>query len=246
LSATKTFTVTVRDTTPPALTLPADITIRANSNVNGAIGAIVNYLAPGALDLVDLTDVVTCSMPSGSTFALTTAPFSVTTTRTTTVTCSATDSAGNKAIGTFRVTVYDDPPACGTATPSPSILWPPDHKMVAIAINGVTDPDPGANVKLTVTSIWQDEPVLSSSNGSVIPDAAGIGTAAPSVRAERAGDPKLPGDGRVYHIFFSADDGFGGVCNGEVKVGVPHDQSAGGSTPVDQGPLYNSVTGAKR
>ena len=60
------------------------------------------------------------------------------------------------------------------------------------------------------------------------------------VRAERVGDPKVPGDGRVYHIGFTADDGKGGICTGTVRVGVPHDQG-GGATPVNGGALYDST-----
>jgi hypothetical protein len=47
------------------------------------------------------------------------------------------------------------------------------------------------------------------------------------------------GDGRVYHIFFTASDPHGGVCTGVVKVGVPHDEG-GSAVPVDGGPLYSS------
>jgi hypothetical protein len=47
------------------------------------------------------------------------------------------------------------------------------------------------------------------------------------------------GDGRVYHIFFTADDGNGGVTAGEVTVDVPHDQR--GAPAVDGGALYDST-----
>ena len=64
------------------------------------------------------------------------------------------------------------------------------------------------------------------------------------VRAERSGDKKIPGNGRVYHIFYTATDSLGASCTGKVLVGVPHDQG-GSSVPVDDGPKFNSVTGAK-
>jgi hypothetical protein len=94
-TATGTFTVTVRDTTPPALTLPANITKEAT----GPSGAAVTYTA-SATDLVDGSRPITCLPASGSTFAI----------GTTTVTCSASDTRHNTATGTFTVTVVDTTP----------------------------------------------------------------------------------------------------------------------------------------
>jgi uncharacterized repeat protein (TIGR01451 family) len=49
------------------------------------------------------------------------------------------------------------------------------------------------------------------------------------------------GDGRVYHIDFTASDPFGGECSGEVTVGVPKSQGRGHRVPVDGGSLYDST-----
>ncbi len=84
------FTVLVRDTTPPDLTLPADITVNATS----PNGAQVLYDATAA-DLVDGTLPVNCFPPSGTNFPI----------GSTTVNCSATDHAGNTASGSFNVHV---------------------------------------------------------------------------------------------------------------------------------------------
>jgi len=124
-------------------------------------------------------------------------------------------------------------PDCDTAAASPGSLWPPEHQFMAVKID-VTDPD-GDLVTVTVDSIYQDEPVQSPGSGSTSPDGQGVGTATAEVRAEREGG----GNGRVYHISFTADDGQGGVCSGEVLVGVPHDQA--GDEVVDDGALYDST-----
>ena len=100
---------------------------------------------------------------------------------------------------------------------------------MAIQISSVTNPGGGA-VTVTVTSIFQDEPTSGQ------PDGIGVGTSAPSVRSERDGG----GDGRVYHIAFTATNSTGGTCTGAVTVGVPHDQGHNGG-PVDQGALYDST-----
>src|SRR3954447_14357030 len=41
------------------------------------------------------------------------------------------------------ITTPNQPPNCAGATASPKAIWPPDHKLVNVAINGVTDPDKG-------------------------------------------------------------------------------------------------------
>jgi hypothetical protein len=97
-TATATFTVTVRDTTAPVVTPPADITIGAT----GTTGAAVTFPAGSATDIVDGAVPVTCTgYASGDTFPI----------GTTTVTCSATDSAGNTGTGSFKVTVTPPPPS---------------------------------------------------------------------------------------------------------------------------------------
>lgn len=90
---TATFTVRVTDTTPPAITVPSDITAEASSPA----GTVVTYTA-GASDLVDGTVEVSCNPASGTEFALD---------QMTTVQCAATDAHGNTASASFTVTVTD-------------------------------------------------------------------------------------------------------------------------------------------
>jgi hypothetical protein len=127
------------------------------------------------------------------------------------------------------------PPDCSTAAPSVFELWPPNHKFRPISISGVTDPD-GDPVTITINSIFQDEPVKGRGSGNNCPDGDGIGTDTAQVRADRAPS----GDGRAYHIGFTADDGNGGTCTGKVKVCVPHNQGKK-KTCVDQGSLFDST-----
>ncbi len=89
---TGSFTVTVNDTTAPALQLPAPMTVNATSRV----GAVVTYSA-SATDPDDAATTlsVTCSPASGTTF-----PIGMTT-----VTCTASDPVGNQGTGSFTVTV---------------------------------------------------------------------------------------------------------------------------------------------
>jgi CARDB protein len=127
-------------------------------------------------------------------------------------------------------------PDCTKAAPSVLLLWPPNHKMASITIQGVTDP---TNLPLTFTvmGIQQDEPVNARGDGNTAPDGAGIGTPVAQVRSERSGT--APG-GRLYFIAFKASNSQGGTCTGGVSVGVPHDQG-GHNMPVDNGQRYDST-----
>jgi beta-lactam-binding protein with PASTA domain len=108
-----------------------------------------------------------------------------------------------------------------------SSVFPLDQGWRGVTIVGA----PGANV----TQVCQDE----NPNFENIPawaiDADGVGTSSVSVRAQRSGTRTAPGNGRVYHIYFTSS-----TCAGKVTVGVP---TVAGGTAVDNGPLFNSVTG---
>jgi len=78
------------DTTPPALSLPGNLTVDATSPT----GATAFFTAT-ATDAVDGPTPVLCQPSSGTVFPI----------GTTTVTCAATDSHSNTGTGTFTVTV---------------------------------------------------------------------------------------------------------------------------------------------
>jgi uncharacterized delta-60 repeat protein len=114
---TATFTVTVKDTTPPFV-IPSSTQITAEAS--GPNGATVNYAAATVFDTAS-TPVVMYSQASGTVFPL----------GTTTVTVTATDPANNAGTATFTVTVQDmiapliTPPADITveaASPSGTIV----------------------------------------------------------------------------------------------------------------------------
>jgi Big-like domain-containing protein/K319-like protein/HYR domain-containing protein len=94
-TATKSFQVTVRDTRPPLVSVPADMTLEAT----GPEGRVVNYNA-NAVDIVDGNLAATCYPSSGSAFAL----------GHTKVKCTAVDKAGNIGSNSFIITVRDTTP----------------------------------------------------------------------------------------------------------------------------------------
>ncbi|MBI2926984.1 MAG: thrombospondin type 3 repeat-containing protein [Verrucomicrobia bacterium] len=142
-------------------------------------------------------------------------------------------------VGDVCEPVLNRPPDCSLARPSLSEIWPPNHKRTYVVdILGVTDPD-GDPVRIVITGIQQDEPTNTLGDGSTWIDGGDIGASQVWLRAERSGTPQLPGNGRVYEIFFTASDEQGGTCNGSVKVGVPHDQGHGPA--IDDGVRYDST-----
>jgi len=95
-SSTATFTVLVRDTEPPRIGSVVNITVTAGT---GQSSAIVEYSTPSVSDNGPHASI-SCDPPSGSAFPV----------GTTTVTCTALDSAGNTATSSFTVTVNPGPP----------------------------------------------------------------------------------------------------------------------------------------
>lgn len=92
LGASGNFTVTVEDTTAPTVTVPGNQWATFSTALGGAN---VSWTAPTAQDIVDGSLTPSCTHTSGSLFPA----------GTTTVTCSATDIAGNTGAASFNVVV---------------------------------------------------------------------------------------------------------------------------------------------
>ena len=104
---------------------------------------------------------------------------------------------------------------CTNARPSRANLFPADGKMANINIVGL-----GRVKDLTITGITQDEEVIGP-----LPDAIINGR---SVLLRKARDKD--GEGRVYHVTFTATYHDNQTCSYDVVVGVPPD---GKETAVD-------------
>jgi hypothetical protein len=195
------FTVTVRDTTPPVLSLPASLTAEAT----GPGGAAVSFSATSA-DIVDGSVPVTCNPASGSTFPL----------GTTTVQCTATDAHNNTAHGSFTVTVVDTtPPTIVSITASPNTLWPPNHQMVNVTVSVIAtdlvDPAPMSHI----VSVSSNQPIDGTGDGDTAPDWVITGPLTLQLRSERSS-----GIMRVYTITVAATDASGNTSQRSVTVSV--------------------------
>jgi hypothetical protein len=113
-SSTCSFTVTINDSEQPSITCPANIV--ANTDSGQCSKSNVTYTATATDNCPGVT--VSCSPASGSTFAKGMA----------TVTCTATDAAGNTSTCSFTVTINDNE--------KPSIMCPADMTVVCTETNG--------------------------------------------------------------------------------------------------------------
>lgn len=121
------------------------------------------------------------------------------------------------------------PPDCSKAKPSVTELWPPNHKLVPVSIEGITDTEP---FKVQIVSVFQDEPVGSGNKS----DAEIVDGSSVRLRAERLGK----GNSRVYNITFNAIDSKGAKCpDTTLSVAVPHNRHA--ETPPVGPVTYDST-----
>jgi hypothetical protein len=197
-TGTASFTVFV-GVPPPTLDLPADFTVEAT----GPDGAVVTYTvstSPGA--------TVACVPPPGATFPL----------GTTTVECTATDTLNQTTTGAFSVTVADrTPPTITSIVATPSNLWPPNHKMVAVTV-AVTAQDAVDAVPVsTIVTVTSNQPINGPGDGNTASDWEITGPLTLNLRAERA-----DGSDRLYSIEVVTTDFSGNSTTSTVVVSVAH------------------------
>ena len=135
------------------------------------------------------------------------------------VTLIATDSHGASSSCSATVTVVDrTPPVLTNAFADKPELWPPNHKMVDVAINYNASDNCGAiNCQLNVSS---NEPINGTGDGDTAPDWQVVDLHHVRLRAERAGG----GNYRVYTTTILCTDNSGNRSTGNVTVKVPKSQ----------------------
>jgi hypothetical protein len=132
-----------------------------------------------------------------------------------TVSLKVTDLLGLTAMTTTVVTVVDTTTPSLVLTLSPTVLWPPNRKMVPVEANWLVrdacDPSP----RVSLTSATSSEP-----GDDAIRQEAPRGTAPAPVllRADRSGN----GPGRTYTLTWTATDASGNNASATGLVTVPH------------------------
>lgn len=188
----------------PVLICPADINVNAFA---GTCGATVYYDMPVPADNCGQPYVFQFDgLPSGSFF-----PVGVTTNS-----FVLYNSIGRTAFCSFTVTVSDnEKPVINQVSVTPSVLWPPNHKMNNVTVNySAWDNCGNYNTTLSVSS---NEPVNGTGDGDTAPDWIIVDNHHLQLRAERAG----AGKGRIYTISITATDASGNTSVQQCKVTVP-------------------------
>ena len=195
---------TVRDTTPPYISAPADVTTECVS----PDGASPDIGTPVVSDICDPSPTIVNNAPSvfpiGSTI----------------VTWTATDASSNSNTDTQNVSIVDTTPPTLTFEVIPTTLWPPNHKMEEInptvTVSDICDPDP----EVTLVSITSSEHDNGLGDGDKPNDIQINDDYSYMLRSERSGI----GQGRVYTIIYEATDDAGNVTSENAEVIVPHDK----------------------
>lgn len=126
---------------------------------------------------------------------------------------------GNGAVGAvYLFTSSAVPVTITSASASPSVLWPPNHKLVPLTVSVNTTGSPSTCKIVSVTS---NQPINGKGDGNTSPDWVITGDLTVLLRAERAGNIKTD---RVYTITVECTDAFGNSARANVSVSVPHDQ----------------------
>lgn len=128
------------------------------------------------------------------------------------ITYFSVDNKGNRETPkSITVRIDKTPPAINLSA-DPSILWPPNHKMVNVTIGGGAEDSLSgvASVAFTVTDEY----------GSIEPKVSGFNTTIP-LEAWRNGNDN---DGRRYTITVVTTDNAGNSSTASTVVRVPHDQ----------------------
>jgi hypothetical protein len=103
------------------------------------------------------------------------------------------------------------------ASADPSVLWPPNHKMVDVTIDYTVRAC--ARETTCTLSVSSNEPVDNGGDGNTSPDWTVIDAIHVNLRAERAAS----GAGRIYTVTITCSDPLG-QAEAMVEVSVPHHQ----------------------
>ncbi len=204
-TATDSVAVEVVDTTAPLISLVGD------SPVVHQCG--VAFVDPGAQAHDNCTVDVTVATSGNTVSGLVTGSFDIF--------YSAVDAAGNAANQVARVVDVVDTqvPAVANVSASPSLLWPPNHKMKTVAVAADVSDACGA-ASCSIVDVTGNEPIDGPGDGSTAPDWEIVGPLKVKLRAERAGG----GIGRVYTVHLACVDEVGNANPATVEVVVPHNR----------------------
>ena len=138
---------------------------------------------------------------------------------------AVSDGVNSEVSEAILVEVIDTEAPTLAPVPSRTILWPPNHELVAVSIEANARDNSGGPVTLDVTVV-SNEPAEYDGDGDFEPDHevvavdSSAGLIELELRAERSGK----GDGRVYTVTVGATDASGNRSTAEILVKAPHNR----------------------
>ncbi len=155
-----------------------------------------------------------------------------------TITLRVTDWSGASDTDTIGVEVVDTtPPVLGPVV-EPSLLWPPNHRMVPVQVEGraadACDPSPTLAYLRVARSEPDDAP--GGSDGHTSDDVQVVSVNGLDVSLMLRAERDANGPGRAYTVVYLAMDGAGNSAEVGAVIPVPHD--LGGNTD----PVFLDVT----
>jgi hypothetical protein len=199
-------------------TAPVTGSATATASAGGTIASItctdsLGHLTVGALSTSGSDGTVSLSVSGDGTH---------------TITCTATDAGGRKGVSApATVKIDTTAPTCKAAA-TPSSVWPPNHKLVDVAVTVTPSDATGgsgiATPAFTLVSVTSNEPDNGLGDGDTANDIQGWSVGTPDtsgqLRAERSGT----GNGRVYTLTYQVKDVAGNTATCTATVTVAHDQ----------------------
>ncbi len=196
--------ITVVDTIPPDINCPPDVTLECPADTS--VEANGSATASDTCGTVTITHSDQWQPGCGSTGILMR-------------TWTATDECGNESSCVQVITVVDTTPPEFEFSVSPTMLWPPNHKMVEITPSWTVSDECDETLDVSLVSIVanEEDDIIGdghTSNDIQIDDDGSI-----FVRSERSGT----NTGRIYTITYQAVDDCGNTTVHSATVSIPHD-----------------------
>jgi hypothetical protein len=129
------------------------------------------------------------------------------------VAVTVTDNKCGMSSSSFVIDVRCPPLVVTSLAASPNLLWPPNHKLVPVALSATTSGGCG-QVSCQIVGVSSNEPASADGDWQI------TGPLTLLLRADRLG----AGSGRVYTITVQCTDEKGNTASRTVTVTVPHDQ----------------------
>lgn len=211
--------------TSPTITCPAPLVLECTNGTVATLRVDVEDSSTNAVTVVwtvDGTPYQTNTIPAGGALTSTNVTFTADLgLGEHSVLVSASNGQTASATCSTTVSVRDTtPPTISRISAMPSVLWPPNGRMVPVRID-VEAQDNCGPTRCKIVQVQSSERPHSFSHRTPSADWQITGDLTVNLRAER----EEQGRDRIYTIILECEDAVGNTSQGSVTVAVPHHQA---------------------